>query len=92
MSERECPTGIKFLIGDRFFYSVSTFDVHQAFDFFKNYAPFVTENELKKAWKCYKKSGLQTSDSTWKAFWEYMDGKKIKLLNRKGGVFCCVPE
>lgn len=36
MTERECPTGTKFLIGNRFFFFVQTFDANKAFDFFRN--------------------------------------------------------
>ena len=87
MTEQECPTGTKFLIGSRFFFSVQTFDSSKAFDFFKNYAPMLSYGELKKGWECYQKANSQRVDSIASAFWNYFEGKSIKMLDRKGGCF-----
>ena len=87
MTEKECPTGIKFLIGNRFFFFVQTFDVEMAFDFFRNYCPLLSQDELKKGWDAYKKARKQKCDDVRNAFWNYFDGKTIKMLDRKGGCF-----
>lgn len=87
MTEKECPTGTKFLIGGRFFYFVSTQNVDMAFDFFKNYCPMLKQSELKKAWAAYRKARLQRMDSTNNAFWHYFEGKRLKTIGRKAGSF-----
>jgi len=87
MTEKQCPTGIKFLIGNRFFFFVQTFDATLAFDFFKNYAPMLSQGELKKGWNAYNKARSQRCDNILNAFWNYLDGKSIKMLDRKGGCF-----
>lgn len=92
MTEKECPTGTKFLIGNRFFYFAQTFDADLAFDFFRNYCPLLTQKEIKKGWKAYKKAKAQRYDSTRSAFWNYFDGKRIKRLDRKGGCFMWIDK
>ena len=87
MTEKECPTGIKFLIGNRFFFFVQTFDSSAAFDFFRNYVPMLSQDELKKGWESYLKAKTQRCDNVLNAFWNYFDGKTIKILDRKGGCF-----
>jgi hypothetical protein len=90
MTERECPTGTKFLIGNRFFFFVQTFDANKAFDFFRNYAPLLSQDELKDGWLAYEKALNQRCDDISNAFWNYLEGKTIKMLDRKGGCFCWV--
>lgn len=87
MTEKECESGTKFLIGNRFFFFVQTFDASMAFDFFRNYCPMLSQSEFKKGWKAYKKAKNQRSTDTLSAFWNYFDGKRIKRIDRKGGVF-----
>lgn len=60
--------------------------VNQVFDFFNNIAPILNYSELRKAWKMYLKACKQRSYDTHYAFHHYMDGKRIKRLDRKGGV------
>ncbi|MDP2566461.1 hypothetical protein [Pseudoalteromonas marina] len=60
--------------------------VNQAFDFFNNIAPLLDYAELSQAWKKYTKACKQGSYETHYAFWNYMDGKKIKRIDRKGAV------
>lgn len=61
--------------------------LHQAFDFFRNYAPLLNYSEISKGWQCYQKALKQRSDTVKSAFWNYMDGKRIVFCNRKQGVF-----
>ncbi len=58
-----------------------------AFDFFRNYAPLLNLGELKFGWECYKKAQNQRCDSVQNAFWQYLEGKSIKMVGRKGSVF-----
>ncbi|MBS0045174.1 hypothetical protein KFE26_23300 [Shewanella sp. M16] len=60
--------------------------VNQAFDFFNNIAPMQNYAELRRAWKMYLKACKQRSYNTHYAFHNYMEGKRIKRLDRKGGV------
>lgn len=87
MTERECGSGVKFLIGNRFFFFVQTFNAQYAFDFFRNYAPLLSQAELKNGWIAYNKAKKQRCDSVNRAFWNFLDGKTIKMLDRKGGCF-----
>lgn len=60
--------------------------VNQAFDFFKNLVPALNYHELRRAWKMYMRACKQRSFDTYYAYNNYMDGKKIKRLDRKGFV------
>lgn len=86
----------KMTIGNRFFNSIKCYPaqcgysnetVISFFDFYKNYAPLLDWEELKHGWKCYKKAKNQRSDDLETAFWNYFDGKKIKMIGRSGAVF-----
>lgn len=65
--------------------------INRSFDFFNNVAPLLDYAELRNAWKNYTKACRQRSYETHYAFWNYMDGKKIKRLDRKGSVSQWVP-
>lgn len=58
--------------------------VTQAFDFFNNIAPLQNYAELRRAWDMYLKASKQRTFDTHYAFHNYMDGKRIKRLGRKG--------
>ena len=60
--------------------------VIQAFDFFNNIVPLQEYAELRRAWNMYLKACKQRTYDTHYAFHNYMDGKRIKRLDRKGGV------
>ena len=49
-----------------------------AFDFFNNFATMADpgQEEMRKAWACYKKACNQTTDSKVHAWHQYMAGKK----------------
>ena len=86
----------KMTIGNRFFTSIKAYPaqcgysnetVARIFDFYRNYAPLLDWEELKKGWECYQKAKQQRSDNLNSAFWNYFDGKRLKIIGRKGAVF-----
>ncbi|WP_182038884.1 hypothetical protein [Vibrio alginolyticus] len=85
----------KMTLGNRFFTVVKCLPsnsdnaelVSWFFDYYNNYAPLLEWGELKKGWSCYQKAKKQRSDSFRSAFWNYFDGKRLKLIGRKGSVF-----
>ena len=86
----------KMTIGNRFFISIKCYpaqcgydneQVNMFFDFYRNYAPLLSWEELKHGWSSYVKASKQRSDSLSNAFWNYLDGKRITRLDRKGSVF-----
>lgn len=86
----------KMTIGNRFFISIRCYpvqcechdeQVEMFFDFYRNYSPLLTWEELRNGWSCYKKARKQRSDDLSNAFWNYLDGKRLKLIGRKGAAF-----
>lgn len=85
----------KMTLGNRFFYAVKCFPsnsknqelVNWFFDYYKNYAWLLNWEELKKGWVCYQKARKQRHDSVSSAFWNYFDGKSIKVISRAKGRF-----
>lgn len=85
----------KMTLGNRFFIAVKCHPMNSNnpellkwfFDFYNNFAPLLEWEELKLGWKCYKKAKSQRCDSFENAFWNYFDGKRLKLIGRKGAVF-----
>lgn len=85
----------KVRIGTRFDYLIhidlSRYDtnvvINLAFNFFNNYACLLNVSEIKTAWALFKKANDQRWDSVDNAFWNYMDGKRIKFCDRKKTVF-----
>ncbi|MBY7854393.1 hypothetical protein KW429_11855 [Vibrio fluvialis] len=85
----------KMTLGNRFFITVKCYPMNSNnadlvrwfFDYFKHYAPLLAWEELKRGWVCYQKAQRQRCDSLNSAFWHYFDGKRIKMIGRKGAVF-----
>lgn len=84
----------KMTLGNRFFIKVKCYPsnsdnpemVNWMFDYYKNFAPLLSWEELKRGWLCYLKARKQRLDDHAHAFWMYMDGKRIKV-GKKGSVF-----
>lgn len=85
----------KMTLGDQFYPVIRCFPlrgnnpelIHWFFDFYKNYACLLQWHEIKRGWICYQKAKKQRSDNVPNAFWNYFDGKRIKMVGRKGAVF-----
>ncbi len=85
----------KMTLGNRFFIAVKCYplnsdspdQVNWFFDYYKNYAWLLDWHDLKKGWLCYQKAQKQRCDSVSSAFWNYFEGKRIKMAGRKGAVF-----
>ena len=61
--------------------------VTKAFDFFNNIVPTLYYRELPRAWEMYQRACKQRSCETHVAFHHFMEGRRMKRLDRKGGVF-----
>lgn len=60
--------------------------IKHGFDFFNHLIPLLRYEELKYAWAQYQKACKQRNYCKYYAFHNYLDGKRIKRLDRKGGV------
>lgn len=88
----------KLTLGNRFFITAKCYPknsdnkelVNWFFDYYNNFAPLLEWEELKRGWVCYQKAKKQRCDNHHNAFWNYLDGKRIKMLGRKGATFMWV--
>ncbi|MDK9793325.1 hypothetical protein [Vibrio sp. D431a] len=84
----------KMTLGNRFFIKVKCHPLNSDneelvrwfFDYYNNFAPLLNWDELKFGWKCYQKAKWQRCDSHTNAFWNYLDGKRLRMIGRKGAV------
>jgi hypothetical protein len=86
----------KITLGNRFCDTIKSYPlqhndyqsaINMMFEFYHHYAPLLQYEELAKGWHCFTKAKRFHSDTTQHVFWNLMDGKKLKRLDRKGGVF-----
>ncbi|MFL7013560.1 hypothetical protein [Enterovibrio norvegicus] len=85
----------KMTLGNRFFIAVKCYPMNSDnpellawfFDFYKNFAPLLEWEELKNGWTCYLKAKSQRCDCYRDAFWQYLAGKRLKMVGRKWSAF-----